>query len=73
MGDNDFPVVMANTQVSLMDRIKNFLGNFNDLETFKKIEESNQKIKEKAMERNRQREIDDLNKKLRIEQGYGGM
>jgi len=73
MGDNDFPVVMANTQVSLMDRIKNFLGNFNDLETFKKIEESNQKIKEKAMERNRQREIDDLNKKLRMEQGYGGM
>ena len=64
MGDNDFPVVMGNTQVSLMDRIKNFLGNFNDLETFKKIEESNQKIKEKAMERNRQREIDDLNKKL---------
>ena len=73
MGDNDFPVVMGNTQVSLMDRIKNFLGNFNDLETFKKIEESNQKIKEKAMERNRQREIDDLNKKLRMEQGYGGM
>ena len=60
-------------QVSLMDRIKNFLGNFNDLETFKKIEESNQKIKDKAMERNRQREIDDLNKKLRMEQGYGGM
>ena len=60
-------------QVSLMDRIKNFLGNFNDLETFKKIEESNQKIKEKAMERNRQREIEDLNKKLRMEQGYGGM
>ena len=60
-------------QVSLMDRIKNFLGNFNDLETFKKIEESNQKIKNKAMERNRQREIDDLNKKLRMEQGYGGM
>ena len=56
-----------------MDRIKNFLGNFNDLETFKKIEESNQKIKEKAMERNRQREIEDLNKKLRMEQGYGGM
>jgi hypothetical protein len=89
MGDNDFPVAMANqpvgyvqqymsgdtqyTQVSLMDRIKNFLGNFNDLETFKKIEESNQKIKDKAMERNRQREIDDLNKKLRMEQGYGGM
>jgi len=73
MGDNDFPVVMGNTQVSLMDRIKNFLGNFNDLETFKKIEESNQKIKDKAMERNRQREIDDLNKKLRMEQGYGGM
>tara|TARA_B000000557_G_scaffold120489_1_gene97849 strand:- start:541 stop:762 length:222 start_codon:yes stop_codon:yes gene_type:complete len=73
MGDNDFPAVMGNTQVSLMDRIKNFLGNFNDLETFKKIEESNQKIKEKAMERNRQREIDDLNKKLRMEQGYGGM
>ena len=73
MGDNDFAVVMGNTQVSLMDRIKNFLGNFNDLETFKKIEESNQKIKEKAMERNRQREIDDLNKKLRMEQGYGGM
>ncbi len=73
MGDNDFPVVMGNTQVSLMDRIKNFLGNFNDLETFKKIEESNQKIKEKAMERNRQREIDDLNKKLRMEQGYGEM
>ena len=73
MGDNDFPVVMGNTQVNLMDRIKNFLGNFNDLETFKKIEESNQKIKEKAMERNRQREIDDLNKKLRMEQGYGGM
>ena len=73
MGDNDFPVVMGNTQVSLMDRIKNFLGNFNDLETFKKIEESNQKIKEKAMERNRQIEIDDLNKKLRMEQGYGGM
>ena len=60
-------------QVSLMDRIKNFLGNFNDIETFKKIEESNQKIKDKAMERNRQREIDDLNKKLRMEQGYGGM
>jgi len=57
----------------LMDRIKNFLGNFNDLETFKKIEESNQKIKDKAIERNRQREIDDLNKKLRMEQGYGGM
>jgi len=57
----------------LMDRIKNFLGNFNDLETFKKIEESNQKIKDKAMERNRQREIEDLNKKLRMEQGYGGM
>ena len=37
-------------------------GNFNDLETFKKIEESNQKIKDRAMERNRQREIDDLNK-----------
>ena len=73
MGDNDFPAVMGNTQVSLMDRIKNFLGNFNDLETFKKIEESNQKIKDKAMERNRQREIDDLNKKLRMEQGYGGM
>ena len=25
------------------------------------------------MERNRQREIDDLNKKLRMEQGYGGI
>ena len=73
MGDNDFPVVMGNTQVSLMDRIKNFLGNFYDLESFKKIEESNQKIKDKAIERNRQREIDDLNKKLRMEQGYGGM
>ena len=73
MGDNDFPVVMGNTQVSLMDRIKNFLGNFNDLETFKKIEESNQKIRDMAKERNRQREIDDLNKRLRKEQGYGGM
>ena len=40
------------------------------LRTFKKIEESNQKIKDRAMERNRQREIDDLNKKLRKEQGY---
>ena len=69
MGDNDFPAVMGNTQVSLMDRIKNFLGNFNDLETFKKIEESNQKIKDKAIERNRQREIDELNKKLRMERG----
>jgi len=87
MGDNDFPVAMANQPVGYVqqymsgdtqyaqkgDGIKNFLGNFNDLETFKKIEESNQKIKDKAMERNRQREIDDLNKKLRMEQGYGGM
>ena len=114
MGDNDFPVAMANqpvgyvqqymsgdsqyaqkgdgikdfatrtkysqegggplvAQVSLMDRIKNFLGNFNDFETFKKIEESNQKIKDKAMERNRQREIDDLNEKLRKDLGYGGL
>ena len=60
-------------EVSLMDRIKNFLGNFNDFETFKKIEESNQKIKDMAKERNRQREIDDLNEKLRKDLGYGGM
>ena len=60
-------------QGRLLDRKKKFLRNFNDLETFKKIEESNQKIKDKAMERNRQREIEDLNKKLRMEQGYGGM
>ena len=60
-------------QVCFMDRIKYFLGNINDYETFKKIEESNQKIKDMAKERNRQREIDDLNKKLRMEQGYGGM
>ena len=36
---------------------------------FKKIEESNQKIKDMAKERNRQREIDELNKKLRMERG----
>ena len=44
-----------------------------DFETFKKIEESNQKIKDMAKERNRQREIDDLNEKLRKDLGYGGM
>ena len=60
-------------QISLGDRIKNFLGNFNDLEAFKKEEASNQKIKDMAAERARQREIDDLNKKLRMDQGYGGM
>ena len=37
------------------------------------IKLANQKIKDKAIERNSQREIDDLNKKLRMEQGYGGM
>ena len=60
-------------QTSLKTRLGNFLNMFNDLEAFKKEEESNQKIKDMAKERNRQREIDDLNKKLRMEQGYGGM
>ena len=60
-------------QISLGDRVKNFLGNFNDLEAFQKEEASNQKIKDMAAERARQREIDELNKKLRMEQGYGGM
>ena len=60
-------------QTSLKTRLGNFLNMFNDLEAFKKEEASNQKIKDRAAERNRQREIDDLNKKLRMEQGYGGM
>ena len=60
-------------QTSLKTRLGNFLNMFNDLDAFKKEEESNQKIKDMARERNRQREIDDLNKKLRMDQGYGGM
>jgi len=56
-------------QVSLTDRIKNFLGNFNDFEAFKKMEKSDQNIRDMAKQRNREREIEELNKKLRMERG----
>jgi len=56
-------------QISLGDRIKNFLGNFNDLEAFQKEEASNQNIRDMAADRFRQKQIDELNEKLRKERG----
>ena len=56
-------------KISLGDRIKNFLGNFNDLEAFQKEEASNQNIRDMAADRFRQKQIDELNKKLRKERG----
>jgi len=56
-------------QVSLGDRIKNFLGNFNDYDAFKQEEASNQNIRDMAADRFRQKQIDELNEKLRKERG----
>lgn len=60
-------------KISLGDRIKNFLGNFNDLDAARQEEASNQKIKDMAADRYRQRQINELNERLRKERGYGGM
>jgi len=59
-------------QVSLGDRIKNFLGNFNDYDAFKQEEASNQNIRDMARDAERSRKIEEMNKKLRKEYGYGG-